>query len=198
MGAAIVLLAAGTSRRFGSLKQLASLEGRSLLRRVADTALATALPVGVVTGAGSDGVLEELAGLPVRVVHNPDWAGGMGGSLSRGVRAAMDAGASAVMVMLADQPLVEVADLHAILREHAADATAIVAADHGGNGVLGPPCLFPASDFPALIALDGDRGAKALLGQHADRLRVVPMPNAALDVDTPGELAKAADRLRKT
>ncbi|MGH8517768.1 MAG: nucleotidyltransferase family protein, partial [Panacagrimonas sp.] len=82
-------------------------------------------------------------------------------------------------------------DLRALLEEHAAHPDAIVAADHGGD-TLGPPCLFPARDFPALVALDGDRGARVLLRQHPERVRRVSMPRAALDVDTPEDLARAA------
>jgi molybdenum cofactor cytidylyltransferase len=195
---AIVLLAAGTSSRYGaSLKQLACLDdGRSLVRRAAETALSTALPVWVVTGAEAERVQDALAGLPLGVVHNAAWARGMGSSLSVGVRRAMEAGASAVIVMLADQPLVDVGDLQALLREHAAHANSIIAAEYGA-GVSGPPCLFPAADFPALVALDGDRGARQVIKQNADRARQVAMPNAALDVDTSADLMRAAESLRK-
>jgi CTP:molybdopterin cytidylyltransferase MocA len=195
---AIVLLAAGTSSRYGtSPKQLAVLEdGRSLVRRAAETALSTALPVWVVTGAGAERVQDVLAGLPLSVVHNAEWTRGMGSSLSVGVRQAMEAGASAVIVMLADQPLVDAGDLRALLQEHAAHANSIIAAEYGA-GVSGPPCLFPAADFPALVALDGDRGARQVIKQNADRVRRVAMPHAALDVDTPQDLARASDLLRK-
>lgn len=191
---AIVLLAAGTSSRFGSLKQLEVIQGRSLVRRAADTALSTGLPLWVVTGAQADRVQAELAGLALRCVHNPDWERGMGGSLSHGVREA-GAHAEALIVMLADQPLIEPDDLRALLQEHVAHPVAIVAADHGDD-TLGPPCLFPARDFPALIALDGDRGARALIRQQPERVRRVPMPHAALDIDTPEDLARATAHLR--
>lgn len=197
-GPAIVLLAAGRASRFGALKQLEALRGRSLVRRAAETALWTDLPVWVVTGADAERVaaeIDEMAPQRLRVVHNPDWARGMGGSIACGVRAAR-AEASALIVMLADQPLVQARDLLELLDEHAADLGAIVAADHG-DGVIGPPCLFPAADFDALAALEGDRGARALLGRHPDRVRRVAMPHAALDIDTPDDFARAVDALRR-
>lgn len=191
MGAAIVLLAAGASSRFGSMKQLQPLrEGRSLVRHAAETALATGLPVWVVTGSHAERVEAELDGLAVNALRNVDWARGMGGSLSLGASVA-GAQADALIVMLADQPLVTVEDLHALLREHAAHPDSIIAAEHS-DAVIGPPCLFPASDVPALIALEGDRGARVLLRHQADRVRRVAMPNAALDIDTPEDLARAA------
>ena len=189
MSTAIVLLAAGTSSRFGSLKQLEVLEGRSLVRRAADTALATGLPVWVVTGAQAERVEAELDGLALGCLRNVAWTRGMGGSLSLGASIA-GAHASALMVMLADQALVTVEDLRALLREHAAHPESIVAAEYG-EGVIGPPCVFPASDFPALIALEGDRGARAVLRRQPQRVRRVSMPNAALDIDTPEDLARA-------
>lgn len=185
---AVVLLAAGTAQRFGRLKQLEPLHGESLVRRAARTALATGLPVWLVTGAQQAQVEAEVADLPLHCVHNPDWSRGMGSTLALGARLAGQ-GLGALIVMLADQPLVEARDLLELLQVHADDPQAIVAADHGDT--LGPPCLFPAAYLPALIALDGERGARALLKQHADAVRRLPMPHAALDIDTPQDLARA-------
>lgn len=187
---AVVLLAAGTSQRFGSLKQLEMFEGRSLVRRAAETAVATGLPVFVVTGSKAERVEAELDGLAVTCLRNVDWARGMGGSLSLGASVAGPQ-ASALMVMLADQPLVTVEDLRGVLDVHAAEPEAIVAAEYG-EGVFGPPCLFPRRDFAALVALEGDRGARALLRQQAERVRRVAMPNAAFDVDTRADLGRIA------
>lgn len=186
---AIILLAAGTAQRFGSLKQLEVLEGRSLVRRAAETAAATGLPVFVVTGSQAERVEAELDGLAVTCLRNVDWARGMGGSLSLGASVAGPQ-ASALLVMLADQPLVTVDDLRAVLDVHASEPEAIVAAEYG-DGVVGPPCLFPKRDFAALVRLEGDRGARAVLREQADRMKRVPMPNAALDIDTPADLARA-------
>lgn len=102
---------------------------------------------------------------------------------------------AAVLILLADQPLVSVEDLHRILREHQAHPDAIVAADYGDD-VLGPPSLFPARWFDALGALQGDRGARALLREHRASVRTLAMPDAGVDVDTPEDLAKAEARLR--
>lgn len=187
---AIVLLAAGTSQRFGSLKQLAVFDGRSLVRRAAQAAVATGLPVFVVTGSQAERVEAELDGLAVTCLRNVDWARGMGGSLSLGA-SVVGPNASALIVMLADQPRVTADDLRAVLDVHAAEPEAIVAAEYG-DGVIGPPCLFPARDFSALVALEGDRGARALLREQADRVRRVAMPNAAVDVDTRADLDRIA------
>ena len=194
---ALILLAAGAARRFGALKQLQLLGGQSLVRRAAEVAQATGLPVTVVTGAQSGRVAEALQDLSVHELHNADWAQGLGGSLALAVRTIRAASPSpaAVLILLADQPFVRTDDLHAILREHAAHPDAIVTADYGAD-VLGPPCLFPSRWFDALVALQGDRGARALRREHRASVRTLPMPDAGVDVDTPEDLAKAEARLR--
>lgn len=193
-----LILAAGTSRRFGALKQLQVIGGRSLVRRAADAALATGLPVHVVTGAEHEAVAAQLAGTRVEIVHNLEWTRGMGRSLASGVRQIVAASPppDAVLVMLADQPMVRTEDLAELVREHCSHPQAIVATDYGER--LGPPCLFPASHFEALKALDGDQGARAVLQENRHAVRAIPMPHAAVDVDTPEDLARAAAGLRQS
>ena len=62
----------------------------------------------------------------------------------------------------------------------------IAAALYGG--VCGAPAIFPRSTFRELAQLRGDTGARALLRSQSDRIVRVPMPGAALDVDTPEDL----------
>ena len=70
----LLLLAAGDSRRLGQPKQLLSFHGESLLRRAAQTALATPCrPVVVVTGANHLRIKREVADLSLDVVVNPMW-----------------------------------------------------------------------------------------------------------------------------
>ncbi len=101
-----VVLAAGTSTRFGRNKLLLELGGESLVRRAARAALEGGLdPVVVVLGHEADRVGLELSGLPVRVVLNADYARGVNTSLLAGV-GAVPTEAAAVVVLLADMPFV--------------------------------------------------------------------------------------------
>jgi CTP:molybdopterin cytidylyltransferase MocA len=181
---AIVLLAAGEAARFGSPKQIASIGKRAMVRHCAINALGTQVPVLVVTGAHREAVETALGALHVALVHNPDWATGMGTSLARGVRAARERNPTlrGVLIALADQPSISTDNLHTLLREHTQAPLAIVASRFGDRS--GPPCVFPASCFGELEHLSGPSGARSVIERHAALCRAIDMPAAAHDIDT--------------
>ena len=181
----IVLLAAGSASRFGSAKQSAPIGGVAMVRRAAMAALSTGAELLVVTGAYTDAVADELAGLPLTLLHNAQWQGGMGGSIACGFRQILSASAQAeaAIVCLADQPLVGAAQLQRLIDDPRRAAERIIAADHGKT--LGPPCLFPRRYFVELSELSGMQGARSLLDRHAAEVTAVFMPEAAVDIDTP-------------
>ena len=84
----IVLLAAGEASRFGSLKQLATIDGEPLVRRAASQALACGVPVLAVLGAGADRVAPALADLPLHTLLHEGWRDGLGSSLAGSCRSA--------------------------------------------------------------------------------------------------------------
>lgn len=186
-----LIAAAGAGRRFGGCKQLQELEGRSLVRRVVDAVQQAGLPAHVVIGAHAPALRSALADLPLRLVENPAWEDGLGASIACGVRAIMQEApeADGLLVVLADQALLEASDLQALVRAFERDPRCIVAS-HLGR-ILGPPCVFPADLFGELATLAGDRGARSLLQAHRERVCPVAVPRAALDIDTPRDLERA-------
>lgn len=152
------------------------------MRRAALAALGSrASRVLVVTGARAPEVEAALAGLAVELVRCADWADGLAASLRAGVAAALAQAEASVLVMLADQPAVDAALLDALIERSAAGAE-LVACEYGGEP--GVPAVFAPHVARELLALEGDRGAKALLLRERARLALVPFPGAALDVDT--------------
>lgn len=191
----VVLLAAGAGRRFGALKQLAQIDGEPMVRRVARTLLRLRHPLLVMTGAGGEAVAAALAGLPATCVPNPYWRDGLGASLGAGIRAVRDRfpDASAVLVCLADHPLLDARALETMLERHAQDPTRIFAADHAGEP--GPPVLFPADCLPELAAWHGAEGAQAWL--HRQGSRVERMSLDVTDVDMPADLDRVQQQLAR-
>jgi molybdenum cofactor cytidylyltransferase len=188
---AIILLAAGGSARMGRPKQLLPFDGTSLLRRAAQTALATPCrPVVAVLGAAAVECARELAGLDVHTSENTRWTTGMGSTLKVGLRRAMelDPALDAVLLMLCDQPLIGPADLARLLEARAQNSAPIVATAYPGSP--GVPAIFSRATFPDLLALDDSAGAKSLLLAAGDRVVTLPIPAALADVDTPDDYAR--------
>lgn len=181
MSIAVVILAAGEAKRFGSAKLVVPIDGVPLVRRAAVAALAAMTKVIVVTGAHRELVEACIADLAVECVFNADWAQGLGGSIACGI-AALPATCEAAIIALADQALVGTAEFAALIAGHRRAPERIIAAQY--SDVAGPPSLFPRRFFGALSLLDGEHGARQVLQRHDRDIDVVPMPCAALDIDT--------------
>ena len=187
--AAAIVLAAGGSQRFGTPKQLAPFNGRPLVCHAIDAAVAAGCaPVFVVVGHAADRVRSVL---PEEVVpvHNPAYATGQASSLRAGIAAAVANDVEGLVVLLADQPLVD----PMVIRQ-------VSAALSAGHSVVraryedrpGHPVAFARMTFGALAHVGGDAGARDLLeelGVH--ELRVAGTCPA--DVDTPADLRRLTE-----
>jgi molybdenum cofactor cytidylyltransferase len=183
----VILLAAGGSHRFGGAKQLARIDGESLLRRMARVALgSSAAGCVVVLGARADRLRRELAGLPLRVVVNSFWRRGLSSSLAAGV-ASLPVGARGALILLADQAAIGPPALELLQAAWRADPRAVVAARIGNT--LGPPAILPRGLFREVKRLRGDRGARDLLRDPARRTIGIELPGASVDVDRPADIA---------
>jgi CTP:molybdopterin cytidylyltransferase MocA len=181
-----VVLAAGSAARFGSTKQLAPVGGAPLAQHavVAADAVFAANTVLVV---GHDWQAVSKACSPPRgfLVFNDHFADGLGSSLALAVRSLRHA-ADAVVVLLADQPLVSADHLSAMREVWSGQDDEIVATAF--SGTLGPPVLFPGACFDDLVQLHGDSGGHKLLEDERFTVAVVPFAGAALDIDYPDDL----------
>jgi molybdenum cofactor cytidylyltransferase len=185
-----VVLAAGTSSRFGEAnKLLASVDGEPVVRRAVDALLAAGLPTTVVLGHEADRVREALAGLEVGFRPNDGYGAGQSTSVREGVHAAADAGADAVLVALGDMPEVSPATVRALVATHERTGRSALAAAH--EGTRGNPVLFDRRHFDALTDRTGDVGGRAvLLGAGDGALVETGDPGVLHDVDEPADLAE--------
>ena len=187
---AAVVLAAGRSMRMGGPnKLLAEIARRPLVRIAAEEALASrAKPVIVVTGHQRDELEAAVKGLPVRLVHNPDFAQGLGTSLRVGI-AAVPADADGAIVCLGDMPQVDAGLIDRLIAAFDPDRGALIVVPIF-EGKRGNPVLWSRRFFPDLMAIEGDVGARYLIGRYPEAVVEVPVAGRAalVDVDTPEAL----------
>jgi molybdenum cofactor cytidylyltransferase len=195
-----VILGAGRSSRMGGPnKLLAEIAGRPLVRMVADAVLASrARPVIVVTGHQRERVEAALAGLPVKFVHNPHFAEGLGTSLKAGI-AALPAEVDGAIVCLGDMPQVDAPLIDRLIGAFDPDKGALVVVPTI-DGKRGNPVVWSRRFFPDLMAVEGDVGARYLIGRYSEAVSEVPLTGTAAltDVDTPEALEAVKAELEKT
>ena len=190
---AAVILAAGRSTRMGGPnKLLAELNGKPLVRIVAEQALASkAQGVVVVTGHQADQVERALQGLNVTFVRNPDFAEGLASSVKSGI-AAVPQSADGAVICLGDMPLISAHLIDRLIETFAPDRGNLIAVPVS-DGRRGNPVLWSRRFFNELMTLDGDIGARHLIAKHSEAVAEVPVEGleAFLDIDTPQALEAA-------
>ncbi len=197
--AALVLAAGRSSRMGGANKLLETIAGRPLVRVVVEAALASqARPVVVVTGHQREHVEAALAGLPVTVVYNPSFSDGLGTSLRAGI-AALPAEADGVIVCLGDMPQVDASLIDQLIGAFDPDngALVVVPTIDGGRG---NPVVWSRRFFGDLMAVEGDVGARHLIGRYAEVVTEVALNDKAAitDIDTPEALEAFKAELQKS
>jgi molybdenum cofactor cytidylyltransferase len=179
-----VVLAAGASTRMGGNKLLFEIDGEPLLRRAVRRAAEAGLdPVIVVLGHDADQAREALGDVPCRTVFNPDYARGVNTSLRAGIRA-VPSDVQAVVVVLADMPLVSAPMVAAIVERYHASTAPLVVSEYGD--VQAPPTLYDRSLFGELLRTEGQGCAKQVVRRHwEEAVRVASCHEALTDLDTP-------------
>ncbi|HEY9121576.1 MAG TPA: selenium cofactor biosynthesis protein YqeC, partial [Brevefilum sp.] len=180
-----VILAAGGSERLSTPKQLLDWQGKPFVHNVAQQALEAGLtPLIVVTGAYHDQVVQALAGLPIEIVHNPDWQQGQSTSVKAGLKS-LPEGCESVIFLLSDQPQISSELIKQLMDRFFQNRRAITAPMV--NGQRGNPVLFDRAAFPALAEVEGDRGGRAVINQvEVDWLPWIDR-RILMDVDSPGD-----------
>lgn len=181
-----VVLAAGEARRFGSTKQLAEFAGEPLVRKAVKLANCVCGQRTLLV-AGNDWrrVTDACAPLTGFFVMNESYRAGIGGSLALAARSIAGV-ADAILVLLADQPLITRDHVDELITAWEASPERIVATRYGET--MGPPAIFPGRCAAALAELHGDRGAKSIIASE-DAVFVTCEP-AAADIDRADDLER--------
>ncbi|MDE1158566.1 MAG: NTP transferase domain-containing protein [Neorhizobium sp.] len=195
-----ILLAAGQARRMGEggqHKLLAEFDGKPLVRRSAERMLAAGFsPSVVVTGHRQAEIEEALAGLRLDCRFNPDYASGMAGSVIAGLQGEDIFSCDGVLIMLADMPAVTIDNLTTLANAFA-EAGGRCVVRSVSQGKRGNPVILPRSVFDAVMRLEGDVGARAIIENSGLPVIDVDIGAAAhIDVDTPDAVVAAGGILR--
>ncbi|HEY4723354.1 MAG TPA: NTP transferase domain-containing protein, partial [Anaerolineae bacterium] len=183
-----VILAAGASARMGQPKPLLLWRGEPFIRQIARTALAAGLsPVVIVAGAHTAEIRVAVAGLPVMLIHNADWAAGQSTSVKSGLQA-LPAETGSAIYLLADQPQIPIELISSLIEQHAQSLAPIVAPQIDGR--RGNPVLFDRSTFNDLRLLNGEAGGRALFARYPITYLPWQAASILLDVDTPEDYAR--------
>ncbi len=187
---AVVILAAGKSQRFGSPKQIAMMNGQSLINNCIQNCSKLNVPIFVVLGANRELVKQQIqpCGSPLNFINNPSFTQGLSTSIRAGVIASLNK-FDGLLFVTCDQVMVSFEDLNQLTSAWASEPHRMVSARY--KGTIGIPAIFPKTSFHALTQLTGDKGAKSLLNS-SPHCHVVDIESAAIDIDTPEDLASAS------
>lgn len=185
-----VVLAAGKSSRMGNNKLLADLHGKPMIMKtVSRIAASQVANIVVVVGNDAPAIKSALQNCHVSFVENLHYADGLASSLRAGV-AALQGNCDAILVCLGDMPLIDPRDIDRMI-------AAFNPAEHRSIVVpvferkFGNPVLWGAQHFMALMACEGDRGARGLLEKLKENVVEIVVDNQSvvMDADTPEALA---------
>jgi molybdenum cofactor cytidylyltransferase len=187
---AAVVLAAGTSSRYGANKLLLPFGRGTVVSTVLSTlAQSAAHPLVVVTGHERTQVEAALDGLPVALAHNPDYqAGEMLSSIKRGLRHLSDTPeVTAALIVLGDQPLIQRRVVNHLVTAFVQGCGEIIAPRYRLNGPRGHPVLIARQWWEAVFALPPGANVRDLLQAHPAAVThlVFDTDSILRDVDTP-------------
>ena len=183
---AVIILAAGASSRMGIPKQVLKWKNTTLLGHAIETAQALdQKKLVVVLGANFDQIKARLNDDHIEILKNEDWKSGLGKSIATGIAYILkdDTHFDAVLVMLADQPLVDQSYFKSMLAEYRVGSSQIIATAYK-SGKQGVPVLFDRAYLEVLSQLNDDKGAKVILRDHAENVSVVHAAHDVSDIDT--------------
>lgn len=182
---AIIVLAAGESKRMKSIKQILKIESHTLLDRVLEKAYQiNAKHTYCVLGAHAE-IIQKKVKTKVQFILNRNYTLG----LSESIKSAFtyfEKNAlyfDSVLILLGDQPAIEIDYLNNMIRKQEEHPTKIIASNYKGNH--GVPASFPKNYFNSLQLLQGDSGAKELMKAHKDELFTMQLSADLVDIDTP-------------
>lgn len=181
----IIILAAGSSSRFGKPKQLLHFNNKTLIQHIIDEAIESgAEPIVLVTGANADDVAKKIKDENATIVFNETWKDGMASSIVAGLKKAitLNNDIEKIIIAVCDQPFITANLFQQLYQKQNESTQHIVASAY--SDTIGTPALFTQKYFDALLNLHGEEGAKKILIANKDDVVTVNFPQGNIDIDT--------------
>lgn len=185
---AVLLLAAGNSSRMGYPKQLLNWKNDTLLQHAINTVKKIHLKTILVLGANSETILSKIDANQVTVLVNDQWNQGLGSTIAYGVNyiKTMLPEIDNILIMLADQPLIDTAFFSRMIQVHKENPNKVVCTLYP-NSKRGVPVIFNSTCFDDLVQLHDDMGAKHLLERYSNDVIAINGVDIVNDIDTPND-----------
>lgn len=186
---AIVVLAAGASKRMGSPKQLLKWGDGTLIGNAIETVSKLASnELIVVLGAHYELIKNVIQTSPVTILNNENWEKGLGSTIAFAVEYLQNSKSNVdgVLITLCDQPLITADFLNLFISKFQSGKNQILATSYG-NDKQGVPVLFDKVYFNDLEKLNSDEGAKEILKKYSSHMEALTPPMDNKDLDTSEE-----------
>ncbi len=186
---ALILLAAGASKRLGKPKQLLKLGENFLINHIIGVMNRSAgSRIYVVLGAYADDIKQVLTGDNINVVFNPDWEKGLGSTIKTGLRAAINhtENLDSVVFLTVDQIELAPGNIDNLIELRKKTFADIVASEY--DNTTGIPALFSKKFFPEILSLPDSQGCNSIIKKYSDIAAAVPFPGGGTDVDYPSDV----------
>lgn len=188
-----LVLASGTSVRFGGNKLTVDFAGESVIARTVRAYREALGQCWVVLGHDMTNVRGALEGLDVHLVTNPDYSSGQSSSLKAAIGVVPE-DTEAAVIGVGDQPLLRPETITRVVEAWRMNSAPAVVPLYRGD--RGNPALFSRELFPELLSVSGDIGGRDVLRRHPSFEVDIPEWWTGIDIDTPEDLALAEQYLR--
>jgi len=192
-----IVLAAGSSSRLGTMKQLVPYQDKTLLERQVEEVLPSVEHVMVVLGYQAS-IIPKINNKKVTYIVNENWQQGLSSSIVAAL-SKLPVQTTHIMLLLSDQWKISTADCRQIIGLAEEQGEAIIAAEKKieNKPLFSPPVVMPRRYFDELKTITGEGGAKSIIQKHKANVVFVTMPNAFADIDTPEDLKNYKKQIRK-
>ena len=184
---AIIVLAAGASRRLGRPKQLVRIGDETLLSKtIKNSTRIDNSDTYVILGAYSREITDTLHA-DINILTNPNWKNGMGNSISFGIKKILPYDYNAVILTVCDQPFLTDTHFKQLIESYENDKRFNIIISKYTTG-KGPPSLFDSYYFDQLSTLDGDVGAKSIISENDSNVGCIDFYKGHIDIDEDKDL----------